>query len=340
MTQLHDQINFPILARIARRVAIGAAKTLAAVAILLSVQSVAPASSLFVSYTSSSGGGIDVFSLTPQTPGTQYDSENAGVSSLTVANNTAYWVTNSLQIYSDTLNDQTGGTGKTALNSVPFAGVTITDLAVDPVSGSYFVGWNAPGYGWFVADYPSTTDPAYSIFVNGADPIRGLTVDGNKAYWIEGTRLLSQNLDGTGKSVFQSFDSTVTLFDLGIDSADQAYFLSAYAPGLSPLLIRYPLTTNASGNLVSISNTNIAALTLAGDRLYWIDGSSIWSENVNGTGLTLQQTLPSGFTPTDLAVSLDTVTTAAVPEPATSAMVGGVLIALAFFTRRYQARRR
>ncbi len=309
------------------------ARILCAAIFALPLQPLSRASSLLVSYTSANGGGgIDRFSLIPQAAGTLFDSENAAVTSLTVANNTAYWVSGT-QVLSESLAGTTGGGGKTALPGVPFDGVSISDLAVDPATKSYLVGWIAPGFGWFIAQYPLKPDGTFTIFVNATAPIQGLSVVGDKSYWIEGTKIWSQNLDGTGKTQVQSFTfGNVTLNDLAVDPASQTYFLAASTSGLPPLVARYPLTPNSTGTLFTFGNNNIAALTVAGDRAYWIDGSSVWSENLNGTGLTLQETLPTGFTPTDLAVSLDTP--GAVPEATSAMMLGGGLIAIGFFRRR------
>ena len=302
----------------------------------LSFQPLSRADSLLVSFTSADGGGgIEAFSLAPQSAGTLFDSENAPVTSLTAANNTAYWVTGGTQVYSDGLTDTTGGAGKTALPSVPFGGVSVTDLAVDPATNSYLVGWNAPGFGWFIAQYPLIPNANFSIFSNDTAPIQGLTVADNKAYWIEGTNLWSENLDGTGKSVLQSFTfGNVALSDLAVDPVSQTYLLAASEPGLPPLLARYPLTPQASGTVFTFANNNIPAVTIAGNRAYWIDGSSVWSEDLNGTGLTLQETLPSQYTLTDLAVSQ--VVPAAVPEPATWTMLASALIGMVLVTRRHQ----
>lgn len=297
--------------------------------IVLSSQALSGASSLFISYSSSSGGGgIEAFSLIPNSKGTLFDSESVPVTSLTVANNVAYWATSN-QIFADGFMDTTGGSQKNTLPSIPFSGVTISDLAVDPKTNSYFVGWNAPGYGWFIAQYPLSPQGNYSIFTNNTAVIQGLSIAGDTAYWIEGTKVYSQKLDGTGKTVVQSFTfGGVTLGDLAIDTAGQTYLLSALTTGLPPLVGRYPLTPNASGNLFAFANNTIAGLTVAGNRAYWIDGSSVWSENLNGTDLKLQETLPPQFTLTDLAVSIDPPNSSAtVPEPASLLMLGGGLIA-------------
>src|SRR5437868_5555328 len=152
-----------------------------AILFMLSLAPLSSASSLLVSYTTAGGGGgIEMFSLVPQTMGTLLASENGGVTSLTTANNTAYWVSGA-QVWSDSLTDTTGGGGKTALPSVPFGGVSISDLAVDPVSNSYLVGWIAPGFGWFIAQYPLSAAGNFSVFVNGTTVIQGLTIVGNTA---------------------------------------------------------------------------------------------------------------------------------------------------------------
>lgn len=302
---------------------------------VLVLQPLSHADTLFVSYSSAAGGGgIEQFSLSPQTPGTVFDLENAPVSSLTVAGNMAYWVSAD-QVYSDSLADAGGGFGKTPLPSVPFGGVTVSDLAVDPVTNSYLVGWIAPGFGWFIAQYPLTPNGNFNVFVNATNTIQGLTVVGNTAYWIEGTNIWSQNLDGTGKTLVQSFTlGNVSLSDLAVDPLSQTYLLAATSTGLPPLVARYPLTPQSSGQLFAFGNSSTTALTVSGDRAYWIDGSSVWSENLNGTDRTLQETLPSQFMPTDLAVSLNTP--AAAPEPASLVLLGSGLIVLALASRQYQ----
>jgi len=300
-------------------------KLLTTTALILSLHTSGRASSLLVSYTTASGGGgIERYSLTPQSAGTTFDTETTPVTSLTAVNNTAYWATGT-RIFSDSLTDPAAGAGKTLLSTIPFAGFSISDLAVDPITNTYLVGWIAPGLGWFVVQYPLAPNSDFTIFSNDTAPIQGLTVVGNTAYWTEGSGIFSEHLDGTGKSQIQSFNfGAVTLNDLAVDPASQTYFLAAATSGLPPLIARYPLTLNSSGTLFAFANSNINALTIAGDQAYWIDGMSIWSENLNGTGLTLQETLPSQLTPTDLAVSLDPMVAA--PEPATWTLLGIALL--------------
>lgn len=299
----------------------------------LAAQNLAHASSLLVSYSSTNGGGVEKFSLTPQSTGTLFASDNAAINTLTTANNTAYWATGT-QIFSDSLNDATGGTGKTALPSIPFGGVTITDLAVDPATNDYYVGWNAaPGFGWFIAQYPPSGGN-FAIFVNATTLVQGLTIENNTAYWIEGANIYSQDLGATTRHLLQSFTlGPVTLNDLAIDTAGQTYLLAAATSGIPPLVGRYPLVPNASGTLFAFSTNPITALTVAGGRAYWLDGSSVWSENLNGTDLTLQETLPAQFTPTDLAVSIDPP--AAVPEPSGLVMLSGGLICILLRRRHF-----
>ncbi len=305
--------------------------------IVLLLQPLSRADSLFVSYASASGGGIQQFSLAPQSSGTLFASDSSAINNVTVANHIAYWST-STQIWSDSLTDLSGGSAKSPLPSIPFAGVTISDLAVSPTGNSYFVGWNAPGYGWFVAQYPlAPTSTTYNIFSDDSNLVKGLTVAGGRVYWIDGANVFSQNLDGTGRITVQSFNSgQVTLNDLAVDPATQSYILSANTSGIPPVLAQYPLTPQSSGKLFDIGSSDIPGITIAGDRAYWIDGSNVWSQNIDGTDLTLQETLPSDFTLTDLAVSLDPPVTS-VPEPAAAGMFATGLFALALMgwhTRR------
>ena len=302
-----------------------------AILIAFSFSAVSQASSLLVSYSTATGGGVEMFSLVPQSAGSLYASADAPINTITTAGNSAYWAT-STQIYADSLDDATGGTAKTALPSIPFAGITVNDLAVSPSTNSYLVGWIAPGYGWFIGQYPlSPADGAYSVFVNAANPIQGLTIADGKVYWIEDVRVLSQNLDGTGKAQIQQLGAGVVLNDLAVDPASQTYFLAASAPPLPPLIARYPLSPNASGNLITFGTTSIKALTIADDRAYWIDGSSVWSERLNGTDVVLQETLPAQYTLTDLAIAVNA------PEPGTWAMLGGGLVLLGLGKLRRRA---
>jgi hypothetical protein len=303
-------------------------RILCATLIALSLSSLSRADSLLVSYSSASGGGIQKFSLTPQSSGTLFASDNAAINNITVASNTAYWATSN-QIWADSLTDITGGTTRNALPSVPFAGVSITSLAVSPTNNSYFVGWDAPGYGWFVVDYPlSPTSDTFTVFSNDSHPVKGLTVVVNRVYWIDGDNVFSQNVDGSGRTTVQTFDAgAVTLRDLAVDPVTQSYLLSATTSGLPPLLAQYPLTPQASG-VVFAFGADIPGVVISGDRVFWIDGSNIWSKNINGTDLILQETLPSDFTLTDLAISPDQPVTA-VPEPATVSMFAMGLFALA-----------
>lgn len=239
-------------------------RILYATLIALSLQSFSRADSLLVSYSSANGGGIQQFSLTPQSSGTLFASDSSAINHLTIANNTAYWSTNT-QIWSDNLADISGGTAKSALPSVPFAGVSITDIAVSPADNSYFVAWDAPGYGWFIAQYPlSPSSSSFTVFSNDSNPVKGLTVADNRVYWIDGANVFSQNVDGTGRTTLQTFNlGPVTLNDLAVDLATQSYVLSATTPGLPPLLAQYPLTPQASGVLFAFGS-DIPGVHLAG----------------------------------------------------------------------------
>jgi hypothetical protein len=133
----------------------------------------------------------------------------------------------------------------------------------------------------------------------------------------------------------QSFTfGNVSLSDLAVDPLSQTYLLAATSTGLPPLVARYPLTPQSTGQIFAFGNSSTTALTIASDRAYWIDGSSVWSENLNRTNLTLQETLSSQFTPTDLAVSLNRP--AAAQEPASSVLPGSGLIVVALASRQYQ----
>jgi hypothetical protein len=99
-----------------------------------------------------------------------------------VANNTAYWVAGN-QVYSASLTDVTGGGMKTALPSVPFGGVTVDDISVDTATNTYLVAWTAPGFGWFLAQYPVVPDGNFNVFVNATticpfDPVSLAAGDG------------------------------------------------------------------------------------------------------------------------------------------------------------------
>jgi hypothetical protein len=312
-------------------------RILCATLIALSLSSFSRADSLLVSYSSANGGGIQKFSLTPQSSGTLFASDTAAINTLTVAGNTAYWATTT-QIWADGLTDLTGGTGKSALPSVPFAGVSITDLAVSPIDNTYFVAWDAPGFGWFLADYPlSPTSSTFTIFSNDSHPVKGVTIAGNRVYWIDGGNVFSENVDGTGRTTVQTFDpAAVTLNDLAVDPVTQTYIVSAISSGLPPLLAQYPLTPQASGVIFTFGTNDIPGVVISGDRVFWIDGSNIWSKNINGTDLTLQESLPSDLTLTDLAIAQDEPLTA-VPEPASVGMFAMGLFAaalLGWHTRR------
>ena len=310
-------------------------RILFATLIAISLQQFSRADSLLVSYSSATGGGIQKFSLTPNSSGTLFASDAGAINHLSVANNTAYWATNT-QIWSDSLADITAGSGKNALPSVPFGGVTITDIAVSPTNNSYYVGWDAPGFGWFIAQYPLSPASTFTVFSNDSNPVKGISIAGNNVYWIDGSNILSQNLDGSGRTTIQSFTlGPVTLNDLAVDPVTQSYLLSATTSGIPPLLARYPLVPQASGTLFAFGS-DIPAVEISGDRAFWIDGSNIWSENINGTDLTLQETLPSDLTLTDLAISVDQPVNT-VSEPATGGMFATGLFALVlmgWYTRR------
>ena len=94
----------------------------------------------------------------------------------------------------------------------------------------------------------------------------------------------------------------------------------------------YPLVPNAFGTTFA-NATNPQDLTIAGGKLYWIDGDSVLDANLDGTGLSTLQTF--GVAPTSIEVydppaSLPPAT----PEPSTLALFSIAIAAILATKRR------
>ncbi len=81
-------------------------------------------------------------------------------------------------------------------------------------------------------------------------------------------------------------------------SAPNALYVGFNAPGDSAIDV-YPLTANAIGHGFAAA-TDPQSLTIAGGKLYWIDGGQILDSNLDGTGLSVLQTFLD--VPTSIAV--------------------------------------
>jgi hypothetical protein len=276
----------------------------------------APAYAL--SYFVSFGGGVDMIGKYPLDPffaGTTFaTADNA--QGLTYADGKLYWLEGA-----NVWMQNVDGTGKTLLQTY---GVTPTDLAVDAAGGSYFASFG--GGIDMIGKYPLQPFFAGTTLV-GTNDAHGLTYADGKIYWLEGANVWMQNVDGTGKTLLQTYGVTPT--DLAVDAASGNYFAS-FGGGLD-MIGKYPLSPFFAGTTFTGSD-DAHGLTYADGKVYWLEGTHVWMQNVDGSGKELLQTF--GIAPISLAVETAPLSNplppVGVPDPAaTGLLVAGALGILA-----------
>jgi hypothetical protein len=253
--------------------------------VALGVPENAVASEIFVSFASPGAQTINAYPLAPDSAGQRIIPATAP-QGLTTAGGKLYWI-DGTTVYDANLD----GTGVTTLLNL---GVAPTSIAVSASDNEIFVSFNSPG-AQTINVYPLVPDAVGQRLISATAPT-GLTIAGGKLYWIDGTTVYGANLDGTGITTLLSLGIVPT--SIAVDAADSEIFASFDSPGAQTIDF-YPLEPDAAGQRL-IAATAPEDLTIAGGKLYWIDGASIFDANLDGSGLgTL---LNFGVVPTSIAV--------------------------------------
>jgi hypothetical protein len=143
--------------------------------------------------------------------------------------------------------------------------------------------------------YPAVPNAWGSEFAATGSSAHGLTVAGEKLYWLEGNDIYVQGILGGSKTQFQSFGVSPT--DLTVDPASGSYQAS-FGGGIDNIGT-YPLAPFSWGTEFATAN-DPHGLSLSGNTLYWLAGNDIWMQDIGSTSKSLFQSF--GVAPTDLAV--------------------------------------
>ena len=147
--------------------------------------------------------------------------------------------------------------------------------------------------------YPLAPGAWGTHFSDTSTAAHGLTLAGDNLYWLEDKSVWTQRLDGSGKTLLQSFG--VAPVDLAVDVASGSYFTSF--GGAYNDINKYPLTPGAWGVHFTDTSASAHGLTLAGSSLYWLEDRDVWTQRLDGSGKTLLQRF--GVAPTDLAIDIN-----------------------------------
>jgi hypothetical protein len=192
-----------------------------------------------------------------------------------------------------------------------------------PAPNALYVGFNNPGDN-DIGVYPLLPDVSGTEFAPATDP-QSLTIAGGKLYWIDGTQVLDADLDGSDRSVLQTFGIDPT--SVAVDAAGARVYVGFNNPGDNDIGV-YPLLPDVSGTEFAPA-IDPQSLTIAGGKLYWIDGTQVLDANLDGSDRSVLQTF--GIDPTSIAVS---VASPGVPEASTWAMMAVGLAGLGLAGRR------
>ena len=263
----------------------------------------APASeSWYAAFNTPGDNLIGAYPLTPDAFGTFF-APATDPQSLTIAGGKLYWIDGA-----QVLDANLDGSDLSVLQTF---GIDPTSIAVNSAGGQWYAGFNTPGDN-LIGAYPLTPDAFGTFFAPATDP-QSLTIAGGKLYWIDGAQVLDANLDGSDLSVLQTFGVDPT--SIAVNSADGQWYAGFNTPG-DNLLGAYPLTPDAFGTFFAPA-TDPQSLTIAGGKLYWIDGAQVLDANLDGSDLSVLQTF--GVDPTSIAVSA--APAPSVPEASTWAMI-------------------
>ncbi|MDB5801247.1 MAG: hypothetical protein JWL63_2186 [Rhodocyclales bacterium] len=292
---------------------------LATLGLLLSAGAQATALSYFASF----GGSTDDIGQYPVSPmawGTYFSGTSADAHGLTVSGDSLYWLEDK-----NVWSQKTDGSGKTLLQTF---GIAPIDLAVDAASGSYFASFG--GSTDDIGKYPISPMAWGTFFTGTSADAHGMTVAGDKLFWLEDKNVWMENLDGSSKTLLQTFG--ISPVDLAVDFTSGYYFASF--GGSTDDIGKYPLSPMAWGTFFAGTSSDAHGMTVADGKLYWLEDKNVWMEDLDGTNKTLLQTF--GIAPLDLAVfdvppTPDPEPPTGVPEPATAyllvaALLGGGLV--------------
>ncbi len=262
-------------------------------------------SALYVGFTTAGNSVIGVYPPAPQV--VPFGKEFAAATdpqSFTIAGGKLYWV-DGVQVLEANLD----GSGLSVLDTF---GIGPTSIAVNSAGGQLYVGFTTAGNS-VVGVYPLTPQvvPFGKEFAAATDP-QSFTIAGGKLYWVDGVQVLEANLDGSGLSVLDTFGIGPT--SIAVNSAGGQLYVGFTTAGSNDIGV-YPLTPEATGKAFAAA-TDPQSLTIAGGKLYWIDGVQVLDANLDGSGLSVLDTF--GIGPTSIAVS---VAPSTVPEASTWAMM-------------------
>jgi hypothetical protein len=272
-----------------------------AIAALAAAPFVAQADAYYASFANQGVFGLGRYPLTPNSFGTAIGYAGANPHDLTIAGNQLYWLDGN-SIYRANLD----GSNRVQFQSF---GIAPTGLEVDFANSFYYASFANQGV-FGLGRYPLTPNSfGTAIGYAGANP-HDLTLAGDQFYWLDGTGVYRSNLDGSSRTLFQSFG--IAPLSLEVDAAAGFYY-ATFANQDVFGIGRYPLVPNSFGTAIGYGGSgNVEEITLAGGQLWWLDGTQIYRADPDGSGRTVFQTF--GISPVSLAVD---VAVAVVPEPPT-----------------------
>lgn len=176
------------------------------------------------------------------------------------------------------------------------AAATLLAPAAHASHGVYFSSFGAPYQD--INKYPLEPHHWGTFFSDNASTATELVVAGDTLYWLEDKAVWMQNIDGSGKTRLQQFG--IAPLSLAVDVSNGFYYAS-FGGGYQDIN-KYPLTPGAWGTWFSDTGIDARHLTVAGDKLYWLEDKAVWMQNLDGSGKTRLQLF--GVAPIDLAVDV------------------------------------
>ena len=235
--------------------------------------------------------GVGIYPMDPGMGGT------GGVLSsnpqdLTIAGDHLYWIDGNT-VRTANLDGSNASTYRTF-------GVSPSSIAVDPIGGHFYAAFNnlpyAPSNG--VGIYPMDPGMGGTGGVLSSNP-QDLTIAGGHLYWIDGDTVRTANLDGSNALTYRTFG--VSPSSIAVDPTGGRFYAAfndlPYAPSNGVGI--YPMDPGMGGT-GGILSSNPQDLTIAGDHLYWIDGDTVRTANLDGSSPSVYRTF--GVSPSSIAV--------------------------------------